>query len=437
MKRTRTAVIGGGLTGLVAAWELAKRGHAVTLLEASDDIGGLAAGFPLNGTSLEQAYHHVFMTDTDIRSLADELGIGATLRWHPSSMASYVGGRLYPFGSASQLLRFSPLPFLSRVRLGAVLFYLQRTKRWERFVGVAAAGWLLRACGKAAFSVVWKPLLAGKFHDHSPRVSMAWLWARVHVRANSKPHPFAREKLGYFDGGFRTLIEALRAALVREGVEIRAGTKVSGIKHVGGALDVAIDHGTVLAVDRVVATVPSPLVASFIEGNPGVDGRFLAKLRSIDYLGAVCMVITTPQSLSPYYWINVSDAGAPFLVFVQHTNLVDKAAYGGEHVYYMGAYVPHDHPMFVGAESEVREKFLAYARRMFPSFDPSLVTQVRLFRLRNAQHVVDTEYPSRIPPCELPVPGVYLSNFSQIFPEDRGTNYAVREGRRVAALVSG
>ena len=431
----KIAVIGGGITGLTAAHELSKLGHSVDILEASDQIGGLAAGFPLNGTSLEKTYHHIFLTDRDIIDLVKELGIEATLLWRPSSIGCYENGKIYPFGTVTSLLSYSPLLFLSRIRLGIVTFYLQKTSRWSRFIHVPAAEWMTRWCGKSVFEHLWKPLLIGKFHHFYNRVSMAWLWARIHTRGRSKTNIFAKEKLGYFQGGFAVLIDNLSKAAKKNGVTMHTHASVRSLRaNDEGKVQVQTESDST-AYDRVIATIPSSVFAKLIDGDSHVSEKDIELLRSIDYLGAVCFVFTSTQSLAEQYWTNVLDAGLPFLVFVQHTRLIDPSMYGGEHVYYAGTYLPHDHSFFIQSEDHVCRIMLEGVQKMFPHFDTSAVRQTFLFRLKNAQHVVDTDYVRKIPPSLSRLPGVYLANFSQIFPEDRGTNFAVREGRKIAALV--
>jgi len=205
------AIIGAGYTGLVTAYRLAQSGKKVTVLEYSGMLGGLASGFTVEGAPLERAYHHLFKTDTDIIQMAAELGIGDALQWHDSSVSLYYDGVLYPFKGALDLVRFKPLSLINRIRAGLVVLYLQQTKNWKKFQHVSAYDWMLRAAGKQVTEVIWEPLLKGKFDKYYDKVSMAWLWARIHVRAQSREA--GGEKLGYFDGGFQVFTDALVSRL--------------------------------------------------------------------------------------------------------------------------------------------------------------------------------------------------------------------------------
>jgi protoporphyrinogen oxidase len=164
-------------------------------------------------------------------------------------------------------------------------------------------------------------------------------------------------------------------------------------------------------------------------------GEYAAKLKSIDYLGAICLVFTSDQNLGEFYWVNVNEDDAPFLVFLNHTRLVDKSAYGGKFVYYIGSYLAAEGPVFALPDDALAGKWFGYLKKMFPAFDASRLAERHVFRFRAAQHIVDTRYAEKIPDYRTPLPGVYLANFSQIFPEDRGTNFAVREGEKMAELI--
>jgi protoporphyrinogen oxidase len=431
----RYCIIGGGFTGLVAALRLAQAGSQVTLLEKSAQLGGLAAGFFYQGTSLEVAYHHVFRTDNFIIELVKELGLEEGLIWRPSSVAVIDHNQVYPFGGAFDLLRFTPLRPADRLRMGMVLWYLQHKKNWQDFASITASVWLHRTCGARAYERIWEPLLVGKFHHYAPEVSMAWLWSRVHTRAKSRGRFGAQEKLGYFYGGYKIFVDALAKRLAALGVEVVLDTTVSKLQtHPNNQVEVIWSNGKAL-FDSVLCTLPSRIFSQFIAQDAHATPAYLQKLEAMLYLGALCTVFTSPQSLSRYYWHNVHDTKSPFLVFLQHTNLVPAKWYQGQHVYYLGAYLPTDHELFMSAESEIERQFFASLKCTFPMFDPAQVTYIRTTKLPHAQHVVTTQYKEIRPEVQTPLPHVYLSNFSQIFPEDRGVNFAIQAGESAAKAI--
>lgn len=427
------AIIGGGFTGLVAAKRLQSQGHQVTVYESGLELGGLAASFEVEGMALEKAYHHLFRTDTDILSLIKEMGANELLGWYPSSVAIYRDGRLWSFMSPLDLLRFKPCSFLGRLQTGFVALYLQKTKNWQKLANQSALAWMKSKCGASATAAIWQPLLKGKFAHHADEVSMAWLWARLHVRANSR-EAGEGEKLGYIKGGFVKLINALEKHLVSNGVDIRCSTPVESIgsDDLGPKLCAA---GQEHHYDAILFTGSG---RAFLRASEDTSKMldYASKLNSIGYLGAICNVFTTEQDLGRHYWINVNESDAPFLVFIQHTNLISKNEYNGKHVYYIGAYLDQTKGRFLDSDDKILKDWHYYLNKMYPAFDASKIEESHLFRFRDAQHIVDLNYEAKIPSYETPHNGVFLSNFSQIYPEDRGTNFAVREGISISETIN-
>ena len=423
-------IVGGGYTGLTAALRLAQRGnYSVTLTEMSTQLGGLAGGFPLAGTWLEKTYHHIFLTDTTILNLVAELGLKEKLIWCDSSVAIFRDGKIHAFKTPLDLLKFTPCGIVGRLRTGFTAFYLKYKKSWQGLLPHRAHDWMARACGQSAMNAIWTPLLKGKFGSQFDDVSMAWLWARIHTRANSRSP--GGEKLGYFRGGFNVVTAALESELRHLGVTIQTGTAVEKFSSDDR---VAVINGREVSFDGCIFTGSSSALAGLLPAGDEYND-YGKKLRSIGYLGAICLVFTSDQDLGNFYWVNVNETGAPFLVFIQQTNLVDSSFYGGKHVYYIGAYLQVDEPRFRMTDDELSRLWLGYLPKLFPAFDPARISEKFIFRFRAAQHIVDTDYEKKIPDYKTPLPGVYLANFSQIFPEDRGTNFAVLEGEKIAALV--
>ncbi|MGA2852597.1 MAG: NAD(P)/FAD-dependent oxidoreductase [Verrucomicrobiota bacterium] len=424
-------IIGGGFTGLTAAYRLSREpDFSITLVESSGHLGGLAAGFPLLGTSLEKTYHHLFPADTCILKLVEELGMNDKLMWCESSMGICRDGRIHSFMTPADLLRFRPCNFWGRLRMGFTALCLKHKKNWRGLAGRRAHEWMTKACGRSAMETVWTPLLKGKFDRHYDSVSMAWLWARIHIRANSRGPGGGREKLGYFRGGFNVITSALENELRKRGVKIQTGATVEKIS----TERIAAINGRTVPFDYCIFTGPSPAFARLLPAGETLD-NYAEKLRSIEYLGAICLVFTSSQNLGDFYWVNVNEPGAPFLVFLNHTRLVDKSHYRNQHVYYVGAYSPVDGRLFSLADDELTRLWMSYLKKMFPEFDPAQVGERHVFRFHAAQHIVDTDYEKKIPGYRTPLPGVFLANFSQVFPEDRGTNFAVREGNKIAEMV--
>ncbi|MDP1556358.1 MAG: NAD(P)/FAD-dependent oxidoreductase [Hyphomonas sp.] len=430
-------IIGGGLTGITTAYRLIQQGHKVTIFEASSYLGGLAAGFELAGHRVEHAYHFLYKTDEYILGLVKELGLEDKLTFHKSSVSTYYGDTLYPMETPIDLIKFKPISFIDRIRAGVTVLYLQRVKNWRKLENITALDWLRKYAGRSVSDVIWEPLLRGKFDRYFDKVTMSWLWGRVLQRVDSRDAKLGGEALGYFKGGFRTIIDALVGPITAAGADIRLGTPVSKLTHnpVTGQVTVTTANGED-SFDRVLATVPSHVLAKMIAGYEAADPTYFNKLRSIDYLDAVVQVFATKQKFTKYYWHNINTPNSPFVVFLSLTNLVGSERFDGLNIYYIGDYVPPEHEYMSAGKDELKKRWYAELKKMFPDFDETQVVDDALFKMRNAQHIVDIGFEqNKLVPYETPCPGVLMCNFSQIYPMDRGTNYAVRDGNAMAKKI--
>lgn len=433
LQEKNIAIIGGGYTGLTIAYRLCKAGHKVTIFEKEDCVGGLASGFVMDGLPLEKIWHFLYMTDSEALSLAEELGVRDKLVFHQSSVSTYYDGKLYPFMTPVDLLRFKPLSFINRLRTGVVGLYLQHIKNWEPLTRITAYEWMKKRAGKQATDIIWKPLLEGKFGKYYNKVTMSWLWGRIKVRVDSKES--AGEKLGYFSGGFDILTDRLKKEIEKMGGQIMTGVTVSKIVEAkDDKVSVEID-GRLETFDRVVATTPTHVFAKLIEKNTKVTEEHLRELASINYIGALVMVFTSDQKISPYYWHNINDPKIPFLVLLSNTVLAGEDTYEGKNVYYIGFYAEHDHHYFSDDSQVIMREWEDGLKKMFPDFDAKQIREKKLFKFKNAQHIVDIGYDKKIPSYESVVKNTYLANFSQIYPDDRGLNYAIQEGNKIAQMI--
>jgi len=431
-RKATIGVIGGGFAGLTAALRLAQAGHDVTLWEKGR-LGGQAATFEVAGTRLEIFYHHLFQSDASIAALAEEIGVGDKLMWLPSNVGYFADGRIYPLNGALDLLRLGCIPLVDRVRLGLVTAYLQKVKDWKKYESVTAHEWLSRALGKRAYDKTLGAQLRAKFGSYYDKIPMVWFWGKIWLRTTSRRSPLDQEKLGYFDGSFQVIVDALVDACVQAGVRIvRSG--LSGIAQAGDGAWVATpdDGASSTTVDVMLATVPSNV---FQKLAPPLPADYVQKLDALDYEAAVVAILELDRALSDVYWLNVADDDLPFTGVIEHTNFIDPAKYGGKRYVYLSKYMEPDHPYFAMSEDEIIQAYLPFLSRINPEFDRSWITNTWVYRERAAQPIIPMRYSERIPEHRTPLQNLYLANTTQIYPEDRGTNYSVRLGERIAALI--
>jgi protoporphyrinogen oxidase len=439
--------VGAGVCGLVAAHRLAAAGHAVDVYERWPGLGGQAATLDVGGGHrLERYYHHLFTTDRHIAALYDELGMPDELEWLPSTVAFFAHGRQWPFVTPGDLLRFGPLPPLARVRMGAAVLALQRLgRRPEPYEGVTARAWIERWMGRAAWREVWGPLLRGKFGARADDVAMVWLWSKLRLRRGEDA---GEERLGYPRRSWEPLFEALRASIEGHGGRVLIDRPVARVARDGGdgllvtpgapgSFRAGQDPRAFAAAgeperyDRVLATVPSDVFERLLE--PGLlPAAFTERLRSIEYFAAACLLLELDRRFSPYYWTNVADRELPFVGLIEHTNLVAPERYGGRRFLYVANYLEHGHELLELDAQALLDRYEPGLRTVNPAFDRAWVREAWLHREPAAQPIVTAGYRERIPPLRTPVPGLLLANTTQVYPEDRGTNYAVRLGEQAA-----
>jgi protoporphyrinogen oxidase len=428
------AVIGGGITGLTAAYRLASEGHRVTLWERGQQLGGQANAFPVAGSALERFYHHLFQSDRHIVALAEEIGIGDRLVWLPSNVGYFADGRIWPLNGALDLLRLGFLPFPDRLRVGLVTAYLQRVRDWKPFEQVTAERWLRRALGQRAYDRTFGAQLRAKFGSYHDQVAMVWFWGKIWLRTTSRRSPLEGERLGYFRGSFNVLVDALAGAARQAGATLNAGSGPSAIRSVPGCGWELLFDDEKTAVDAVVVTTPSPILARLV---PELPERYRRLLSGLEYEAAIVALLQLREPLSDIYWLNVADDDLPFTGVIEHTNFISPEEYGGKRFVYLSKYLEPDHPYFALSDEALIETYIPFLQRINPRFDRSWIEQSWVFRERAAQPIIPLNYGERIPDHRTGLPGLYLANTTQIYPEDRGTNYSVRLGNDIAALVSG
>lgn len=431
----KIGIVGGGLTGLVAGYELSKKSHSVALFEAGPELGGQVGTISIGGGRLEKYYHHIFTSDLDIIHLIEELGLGESLQWLDSKVGFLIGNRIYDFVTPMDLLRFSPLGLTDRLRLGLVGLYLRRYTDWRKLEHITAKEWITKYAGKRVHELVWGPLLRGKFGESSNEVGMVWFWGKVHQRFASRGEGMQREKLGYLAGSFGRLIDSLAQRILNAGGAIYTGCAVNRILIEGSkAIGLEAGAGERYPFDAVVATVPSP---AFLRLAPELPNNYAARLRLARYQAALCMTLVLKRQLSRIYWLNISEPTIPFPLAVEQTNLVDATNYGGKHVLYLSNYLSKDSPIYQLSRDDLLTLYMAHLKKINPSFNPDWIEDCFLFRDDAGQPIVTTDYTEKLPDHATPISGLYLANTTQCYPEDRSMNISVRQGTRIAAMVSG
>lgn len=422
----RIGIIGAGISGLSAAWWLSAKGHDVSVFERAPDAGGLISTFDFDGVRIDHFYHFLCSQDHGYFDLCRELGLADRIRFVPAKTGFYYDGREWPFSNPVDLLRFTPLSFVDRMRLGLFILEARLREEWRQLDEIPAKPWLVDRIGQKAYDMVWHPLLALKFGADYDRISAAWVWHRLHRVAKSKG------KMGYLEGGTQLLLDTLMAKLADRSVRVKCGKAVETIEAKDGAVcGIRFQDGEQFDCDRVISTLPLPALAGILP--PGWDD-FANRLRAVDYIGIVCVVLKLKGPLSKYFWYNVHDRRIPYNGVIEYTNL---NALGGRHghIVYVPYYVATDSPLYQKSDEELIELSWNALKTMAPHLTDADLIGRHVSRAAYGQAICPTGFLKALLDPSAPLRGLHLLDSTFLYPEDRSQSGLIVKARECAEAV--
>ena len=433
----KIGIIGAGATGLSAAFDLSEKGHRVKVYERNNFMGGHASTFQVGTHRIERGYHHWFTNDTDILRLMKELGLENRVMWLPSRVGTLYDGNIYNFVTPLDILRFRPLRFADRIRLGLSALKIRKIPNWEEVEAITAVGWLQENLENSVYESFWEPMLRGKFGDeHYKDIGMAWLWGKMNTRFTSRNSWMSKEMLGYPSESFGEIFDVLGKRVIENGGEIHLSTNISKIVQSEGRLrGLAIESEsstTVEEFDAVIASIPSHVFSRITDG---LNSEYRHKLGYVRYMSAILMILELREPLSEMYWLNVADRTIPFVGVIEHTNLLGTNHYDGTHIVYLSNYLTNKNPLYALDKEELLINYIPHLKTINPNFDASWIKEVHYHKIDYAQPIIGINYSKNLPSHYTGIENLYLANTTQIYPEDRGTNYSVKMGRHVANLA--
>ena len=422
-------IIGGGITGLTLAYYFSKNGHRPVVFEKDSEPGGLMSTIELCGSRLEKHYHHIFTSDKYALELIKDLGLSEKIDWLKSSIGLFYNGKIYPFSTSLDLLKFPYLNIVDKLRSGLATIYLQYYKHGEKFKNKKASDWIKKHMGDNIWQMIWQPLFQGKFGKYYQDIAMSWFWSRIHFRAAAK---FMKgEILGYPRSSFQEIIDTLVNKIIQKKGKLFLNQSVEKILCDDKQNISLMSRGKVYDFDLVLSTIAPPLLSRLL---PDELRDFKKQLSEIVYIGNISTILILKEKLTDYYWTNISDKDISFAGIIEQTNFVEPTQYKNRHIAYISHYISSDSDYFTADNKELLDKYLVSLEKINPKIK-SILEDVIIFKEVYTQPIITTDYPKKILQFQTPVKNLYQLSMAQIFPEDRGVDAAIRESKKLISFI--
>ncbi len=425
---SRVVVIGAGVMGLAAAYRAARNGHEVDLIEAASDPGGMAGHFDFGGVSIERFYHFVCKTDQPTFDMLGELGIPDSVRWVPTSMGFFNRNRLHSWGDPLALFKLPGLSLWNKLRYGLFAFVCVRRNTWPAIEHESAKHWIIRWCGVSVYERFWKPLFNFKFYEYADNISASWIWTRIRRIGRSRKN-LLQEELGYIEGGSITLVNALIAAAQSYGARIHLGEPATRITVAEGRVTGVQTESRHLLADAVISTAPTPLISSLV---PDLPADWKARYNSIHNIAVICVIFKLRRSVSPHFWVNISEPDLQIPGIIEFSNLRKT---GDHSIVYVPYYMPATQDKFSWSDQTLLDEAFSCLGRINPNLTRADILDTKVARLRYGQPVCEPGFAEKIPPVQTPIAGLQIADTCFYYPEDRGVAESLRLGSAMAVSL--
>jgi len=402
----KVAIIGAGPTGLLVGLRLSQKGYKVTIFEKNKEIGGLAKTFKEKDWQwpLEEFYHHFFSSDKTFQKIINELGLKDKLLYLNPKTSILKNKEFLKFDTPLSVLKFPYFSFSEKIRFGIVTLYLKFSNNFPLFEKIKATDWLKKNYGKKVYKILWGPLLKSKFPIKTNHISLSWFWGRIKVRG---------KQLCYLKGSFKTLMKEMEKEIKKNKGKIITNYEIK-------------NQSDLKSFDKIIFTTPAySLLKVFGKKLPK---EYKKKIKKLEMLGAINLVLILKEKFlkDNTYWLNINEKNYPFVAVVEHTNFISKKYYNQKRILYIGGYYPQNHLYLKKNKNQILKEFLPYLKKINPSFKKKDILNYYFFKSIYAQPLRIVNYPEIMPGFETPLKNVFLVNMQQVYPWDRGINYAFK-----------
>jgi protoporphyrinogen oxidase len=429
-------IIGAGMMGLTTAFYLSREGVKVTILEKEKKIGGLSRSEEiLPGVHWDRFYHVILSTDKELLEFIKEIGLSLDVRFRETKTGFYTDGKLYSLSNTQEFLKFPPLSFPNKIRLGAGIFYASKINNWKRLEKIYARTWLTRVFGQRNYEKMWDPLLRSKLGTAREQASAAFIWAIIKRYYGTRHTRSKKEMMGCAGSGYHSILKQLVDHLSKNGVDILTGYNVKKVLSSNNSESICVqsEDGKEFQFDRIIATTPNPVI---IHLWPDMPPGFKSQLEGVKYLSIICLVLVLKKSLTPFYVTNITDNWLPFTGLIEASNVIPSETLGGKTLVYLPKWLPAGDPFYKKSNEEIFDIFVKSLGRMFRDFSEDQIISRAVHRETYVQPIQEIHYSSNIPYVKTPLENFYMVNTTMIINSTLNNNEVIKLARKAAELVS-
>jgi protoporphyrinogen oxidase len=431
----KLGIVGGGILGISLGYFLSLKGAQVEIFEASPVLGGLAGGITLDdGTVVDRFYHAILSSDQHLRQLCCELGLEDRLCFNTTRMGFYYHNTIYSMNNMLEFLRFPPLGWVDRFRLGLTVLYAQYVRDWRSLESISVERWLVRLSGRNTYQNIWRPMLRAKFDGGFENTPATYIWARLVRMKSTRGGANQKEEAGYLKGGYPTLLAAMAERIQAAGGRIHLRQPVSEIVIEDGRA-VGLRMGEeVRRYDAIVATLQTPIFQRLI---PDAPAEYLQLLGKTDYLGIIAALLVLDRPLTGYWTLNITDENIPFTGVIETTSYIDPQDIGGHHLVYLPKYTAPGSEWQLKPDKEIKAIWLEHLQAMIPGFDSASIRYFLVHRERYVEPLHRLNETELIPAVQTPVKNLYLATTAQIYPQLTNGESVTRFAQQAAEAMVG
>ncbi len=415
---SEVVIIGGGITGLAAAFELARTGNDVTLVEADKQLGGVGAFFKSGNQWVDRFYHCQMPSDEYLLKLIRDVGVADKMYWNSTHMGFIVDGNRYPFNTPLDVLRFKPLTFMQRLRFGIMSLLIRRLGKGLDLDNIKIEDWFSRLYSPEVWGKILKPLFCSKFGTHGGNLPALYIWQRLGRESNVA-------KRGYIDGGLKTIIDAIESNIKSSGGAVKTRSPVRSITEFNSHMRVMFDNNTAIDCDWVLSTIPIPLLKETIKGSRLDD---LFQFPDIPYQGVVNALFFLSRPLDNLYWSPVVNSDTEFDGVVEMTELVKTSQYDGRHLVYVMKYCGRDSKLFSEDKETLIQRWSDELIKLYSNIQLKKedILEVEVFKSPYIEPIYPLGYSNIKPDFRVGDSHLVVATTAQIYPSITSCNASVK-----------